>query len=264
MANRARVPIVRLALAAALCLASGPAPAAGDEPPSSTQGAVAAFMVNLRQTVSESGVRVLDEAAQWLAGLERGERVSGGLRPAIRALTLGPARRNAVASAKIVLPNTAADTAARPAGDRFLEFRAVTLTGGDRGWWFGHAPSNLGAEIGDAALDPATYLSGHLNRGPATGAALAERSLGGHDIELGLPLPPLPELQVTAGGYWWGDRSFMPVVEGYRLGLSYDLDPHLRFEGGRSDDPLHGSAGFLGLRYSVPLDTTRPPGVMPP
>jgi hypothetical protein len=30
--------------------------------------------------------------------------------------------------------------------------------------------------------------------------------------------------------------------------------PHLQFEGGGTQDPVHGNAAFVGLRYSVPLE----------
>ncbi|MDE2229199.1 MAG: hypothetical protein KGL11_09190 [Alphaproteobacteria bacterium] len=274
MANHAWLRVPRVGLVAALCgLASGTA-LAGDETPH-PHGTVTAFIVGLRQTVSESGERVLGEAARWLTKLELGTGAIRDLRPGFSALALEETRQAAIPVARM-LPLGARDSETENRTDGMLAalhrqtrlglqgLAEATVATADRGWSYGNAQSNLGAEIGGTALDPETYLAGNINRGPVTGAALAEHSLGERDIELGLPMPLLPNMHVTAARYWWGDRAFAPAVQGYRFGLTYEITQHLQFEGGRSEDTIHGVAGFFGLHYTVPLDTKRPPGVMPP
>lgn len=252
MAKDAWVRVLRLGLAVAFwAVASGMA-FAGDKP---QHAAVIGFLVGLRQTVSESGARAFDQAAQWLSKLDLGNNPAGKLHPGVNALALGAADSDLV--------QAAADTVQRPTGLGLQAWAAATVISGDRGWFIGHAQSNLSAEIGDDAVNPTTYLTANLSRGAVVGSAVVERSFGGHDLELGLPMPAMTELHVTAARYWWGDRAFLQPVEGYRVGLSYDLTPHLQFEGGRSDDQVHGSGGFFGLHYSLPLDIGRPPGVMP-
>lgn len=267
MANPARLHVLRLSLAAALYGAFGVTALAGDQP-LQPHGTVTGFIVGLRQTVSESGARVLDEAAQWLAKFEFAAP-KGDLRPGSHALALQTTGHDAIplGARTVTLTDSADSTIATASRSSHLTLQALadaTVASSDRGWSFGHARSNLGAEIGDTALDPSTYLAANITHGPAIGGALAEQSLGGHDIELGLPMPAFPDTHITAARYWWGDRAFMPEVQGYRLGLSYDLNQHLQFEGGRSEDQIHGVAEFFGLRYTLPLDTKRPPGVMLP
>ena len=270
MANHVSVGALRLTLAAAFCGLAGGTALAADAPPA-PHSAVTGFIVDMRQTVSDSSARVVDAAEQLLSKLELGGGSAGDIRPGIGALAVRGTDQVAARIAKFV-PLGAVDSdsapanvdaAKRSAGLGLQALAADTVISGDRGWSIGHARSNLGAEIGNAAVDPATYLTGSLNHGPVVGTALAEQSLGGHDLELGLPVPAMPEMHVTAARYWWGDRTFLQSVEGYRVGLSFDLNQHLRFEGGRSEDQVHGSGGFLGLHYSLPLDTERPPGVMP-
>jgi hypothetical protein len=260
--------VVRAALAVALWgVASGTA-LAGAQPPR-PQGTVVAFIVGLRQTVTDSSARVLDEAAHWLRRLELGTGPIGDLRPGINALALAAPGRAIIPVASVIprgrpRNDGSSATFAVPRQTRLglQELAAATVVSGDRNWSIGHAQSNLGAEIGETALDPEAYLTGNLTRGPAVGAAVAEHALGGHDIELSLPLPDLPSMHIAAARYWWGDRMFVEAVQGYRVGVSYDINHHLQFEGGRSEDQVHGVTGFFGLRYTVPLDTKRPPGVM--
>ncbi|MDE2165219.1 MAG: hypothetical protein KGJ66_02630 [Alphaproteobacteria bacterium] len=268
MAGYVQLRVIRVALAAALCGVPSSVALANDAPPP-RHGAVIAFIVGLRQSVTDSSARVLDEAAHWLGQLELGVGSIGELRPGISALALATPDHAMIPVARVVPlgvqnDDTEANVAVRrPVRLGLQELADATVVSGDRNWSIGHAQVNLGAEIGDTALDPETYLTGNLTRGPAVGAALSEHLLGGHDIELGLPLPDLPSMHITAARYWWGDRTFMQVVDGYRLGLSYAINPHLQFEGGRSEDQVHGIAGFFGFHYSIPLDTKRPPGVMP-
>ena len=270
MASHVSMGVLRLTLAAALCgLAGGPALA--EEALPVPHSAVTGFIADMRQTVSDSSARVVDEATQLLSKLELGGGSAGDLRPGIGVLAAKATDRVATRIAKIIPLGAVdsdstpakADAAKRPTGLGLQALAAATVISGDRGWSIGHAQSNLGAEIGDNAADPATYLTDSPNHGPVVGTALAEQSLGGHDLELGLPVPAMPDMHVTAARYWWGDRTFLQSVEGYRVGLSYDLNQHLRFEGGRSDDQVRGVGGFFGLHYSLPLDTERPPGVMP-
>jgi hypothetical protein len=186
MANPAWLRVRRAGLAAAFCgLASGTA-LAGEAPPQ-PHGTVAAFIVGLRQTVSESSARVLDEAAQWLGKLELGTGTIGDLRPGISALALQATGHAAVRVARIVPLGIrdASESDDMPAAAHrqtrlgLQALAAATVVRGDPNWAVGHAQPNLGIEIGDAAVDPETYLTGNLNRGPAVGAALAEHSLGG-------------------------------------------------------------------------------------
>lgn len=268
MAGHGQMRIVRVALAAALCgLASGTALAA--EAPAQHHGAVIAFIVGLRQTVTDSSARMLGEAARWLGQLELGSGPISGLRPGFSALALAGPDHTVIPVGRVI-PLGARDddadrgvTAHRTTRLGLQELVAATVVSGDRNWSIGRAEANLGAEMGESALDPETYLTGNITRGPTVGAALAEHALGGHDIELGLPLPDMPSMHITAARYWWGDRTFVQAVQGYRVGLSYAINKHLQFEGGRSEDQVHGVAGFFGFHYSVPLDTKRPPGVMP-
>jgi len=266
MANHAGMGVCHLALAAAFCSLAGGTALAGDEPPA-THGTVTGFIVGMRQSVSESGAHVLDEAEQLLSKLDLGSGSAGDLRQGISTLALEATDHVATRIAKFIPlganDDVPASTAKRPARLGLQALAAATVVSSDRGWSIGHAQSNLGAEIGDEAADPATYLTSNINHGPVVGTALAEQSLGGHDVELGLPLPAIPNMHVTAARYWWGDRTFLQSVDGYRVGLSYDINQHLRFEGGRSEDQVHRAGGFFGLHYSLPLDTKRPPGVMP-
>jgi len=269
MASHASMGVLRLTLAAAFCGLAGGTALAADAAPA-LHSAITGFIVDMRQTVSNSSARVVDTAAQLLSKLELDGGLGGATRPDDDVLGVTATDPVAARIAKFIPlgaaePDTAPakTNAKRPTSLGLLGLAADTVISGDRGWSIGHAQSNLGAEIGNEAVDPASYLTDALNHGPVVGTALAEQSLGGHDIELGLPVPAMPDMHVTAARYWWGDRTFLQSVEGYRVGLSYDINQHLRFEGGRSDDQIHGAGGFFGLHYSLPLDTERPPGVMP-
>jgi|SRR5579872_44047 len=270
MASHVSMGALRLALAAAFCSLAGGTALAADAPPP-PHSAITGFIADMRQTVSDSSARVVDTAEQLLSKLELGSDSDSDMRGGVGVLAVKGTDQVAARIAKII-PLGAVDSDSarangnnrkRPTGLGLQALAADTVISGDRGWSIGHAQSNLGAEIGNAAVDPATYLADSFNHGPVVGTALAEQSLGGHDLELGLPVPAMPDMHVTAARYWWGDRTFLQSVEGYRVGLSYDINQHLRFEGGRSDDQIHGAGGFFGLHYSLPLDTERPPGVMP-
>lgn len=255
-----------LAVAGATLCAVSPA-RAGDGTSSIT-----AFIVGMRQSVSDSGRRAFGEAAGALARLELGAGFARELRP---GLGLGlasdtPSRAtvpvgSAFASRTPALAGETGATTAPVPAQRRLSLQDVTdgasVTPSDHSWSLDRARANLGAEIGSDATDPVTYLTGNLYRGPNTGAALAEHAYQGRDIELGLPLTP--NLRAAVAHYWWGERAFSPTVDGYRFSLRYDLSKNLQFEGGNTQDQLHGSAGYFGIRYSKPLGLDRPPGVMP-
>lgn len=269
MASHVSMGALRLTVAAALCGLAGGTASAADAAPA-PHSAITGFIVDMRQTVSDSSARVVDTAEQLLSKLELGGDSDSDMRSGSGTLTVKGTDQVAARIAKFIpLGAAESDTAPaktdvkRPAGLGLKALAADTVISGDRGWSIGHARSNLGAEIGNEAIDPANYLTDSLNHGPVVGTALAEQSLGGHDIELGLPVPAMPDMHVTAARYWWGDRTFLQPVDGYRVGLSYDINQHLRFEGGRSDDQVRGAGGFFGLHYSLPLDNERPPGVMP-
>lgn len=250
--------------AAAIALGCVVGPAYAGDGPNSVYG----FIVGLRQSVSDGGRRAMGEAAGALARLELGAGLTRELRPGFGISSETQARAAVPVGAAFAsrTPSLAGETGATatPAQKR-LSLQDVTsgasITPSDHSWSLDRARANLGAEIGSMATDPATYLTGNIYRGPNTGAALAEQSYEGRDVELGLPLRP--DLRATVAHYWWGERAFSPIVDGYRFSLRYDLSKNLQFEGGDTQDALHGSTGFFGIRYSKPLGLDRLPGVMP-
>jgi hypothetical protein len=58
---------------------------------------------------------------------------------------------------------------------------------------------------------------------------------------------------IAGDHYWWGVRGFGPQVEGTRVSLKLSPMQHVEIEGGRASD-TRGSGGFVGVRYSLPLD----------
>lgn len=265
----ARLRGVRVAFALALTGVSGVAYAADEAAPPK---GVAGFVQEMRQSLSDTGLpRAAAAAAQWVAKAELSVATARALRPSLGMLAFATATPAAMPVGEVVAfrdraPQIEGESEANsaPARQQRLSLADISrqaVATPDRNWVLSR--SNLGAEIGTAAIDPATYLTSATGRGPAIGSALAEHSLAGHDIEIGWPMPLLPQARISAGHYWWGDRAFTPEVQGNRVSLSYALNEHLQFEGGGSRDSVHGSAGFFGLRYNVPLDTGKLPGVMP-
>lgn len=126
------------------------------------------------------------------------------------------------------------------------------------------APLNLGlVSFGAGGSDDQVWAIGHtqplasLTAGGRTehnGSTTSERALTSHDVELGLRMPMMPWNATIAGDhYWWGVRGFGPQVEGTRVSLKLSPMQNVEIEGGRASD-TRGSGGFVGLRYSVPLD----------
>jgi hypothetical protein len=230
------------------------------------------FIMGLRQSVSDTGRRAMDEAEGALARLELGAGIGQELRPGLglAAETASGAAVTVGAGFAAQVPSDQADNGA--IGASILAQKRLSLSdiamGGDvvasnRSWSLDRARADLGAEIGSAATGPDEFLASNIYRGPNTGAALAEHAYEGRDIELGMPVPLVSNLSATVAHYWWGERAFTPTVDGYRFSLRYDLSKYLKFEGGDTQDQLHGSAGFFGIRYTKPLGLDRPLGVMP-
>jgi hypothetical protein len=251
------------ALSGALVVAGTPAFAEGAAPPDGK--GISAFTLGLRQTLTEDGFsHALGAAAGWMGQLEIGLGTSRDMRPSLGLLAQETNSRTVpvmpAAKSRDRAPATEDDNSAfddPPHTQHRLSLATLsqaTVASLNHSFALGHAQANLGAEMSGTALDPASYLTGGTTRGPVVGMALAEHSLSGHDIELGLPVPYLDGARITAARYWWGDGVFTPLVEGTRVSLKMDLTPHVQFEGGATQDSVHGRAGFVGLRYSVSFE----------
>ncbi len=267
MENRALLRALQLASAAALAgaLAVAGTPAFADSAQQPEGKGISAFILGLRQSITDGGLsHAVGAAANWVNKIEIGLGASGNLRPGLgllaletnsRMIPVNPAATNRDHAA--AAEDEYAGPAASPRGQRPLSLAALSreaVATNDRSWSLGHAQANLGAEISTTALDPVSYLTDGTTRGPVVGGALAEHSLTGHDIEFGLPIPYLDGARIAAAHYWWGDGVFTPLVEGTRVSLKLEVMPHLQFESGATQDPVHGNAGFFGMRYSVPLE----------
>jgi hypothetical protein len=120
-----------------------------------------------------------------------------------------------------------------------------TSSSNDQVWAIGHAQPLASLTASGNIDNPMTEHSGTVT---------GERALTSHDVELGLRVPMMPWNATIAGDhYWWGVRSFGPQVEGTRVSLKLSPMQNVEIEGGRASD-TRGSGGFIGLRYSVPLD----------
>jgi len=267
MENRVLLRALQLASAAALAgalVSSGTPAFAGDvEHPDGKS--ISAFMLGLRQSITDGGLsHAVGAAANWMNKIEIGLGTSRDLRPGLGLLALETDSRmvpvNPAAASRDHVAATAdayAGPEASPRGQRRLSLATLsqeTVATSERSWSLNHAQANLGAETSITALDPVSYLTDGTTRGPVVGGALAEHSLSGHDIEFGLPVPYLDGARIAAAHYWWGDGVFTPLVEGTRVSLKMEVMPHLQFETGATQDPVHGNAGFFGMRYSVPLE----------
>ena len=207
-------------------------------------------------------------AANWMNKIEIGLGASGNLRPGLGLLALETNSRmvpvNPAAASRdhaAAAEDEYAGPEASPRGQRPLSLATLSrkaVATSEHSWSLSHAQANLGAEMSATALDPVSYLTAGTARGPVVGSALAEHSLTGHDIEFGLPVPYLDGARIAAAHYWWGDGVFTPLVEGTRVSLKMEVMPHLQFESGATQDPVHGNAGFFGMRYSVPLEDEKP------
>lgn len=267
MGNRALLRALQLASAAALAgaLLGAVTPAFADNAQQPEGKSITAFILGLRQTITDGGLsHAVGAAANWVNKVEIGLGASRDLRPGLgllaletnsRMIPLSPAAANrdrAAAAEDEQAGPGASPRSQRPLSLADLSREAVATN--DRSWSLGHAQANLGAETSVTALDPVSYFADGTTRGPVVGGALAEHSLAGHDIEFGLPVPYLDGARIAAAHYWWGDGVFTPLVEGTRVSLKMEVMPHLQFESGATQDPVHGNAGFFGVRYSVPLE----------
>jgi hypothetical protein len=247
------------ALSGALLAASMPAFADGPAPPAGGDGkGISAFILGLRQSLAGGGLSAVGAAAHWVNKLEIGVGTGDDMRPGLGLLALGTGSR-------LVAINPAAENRASASDGDFdgpgasprsqhplslASLSAATLSSADNGWETGHSQANFGA-------DPEADLASGVTRGPVVGSALAEHSLSGHDVELGLPLPYLDGVHVAAARYWWGDGVFSPQVQGTRVSLKMNLMPNVQFEGGATQDAVHGEGEFVGLRYNVALDNPK-------
>ncbi len=267
MENRVLLRALQLASAAALAgaLVSSGTPAFAGDAEHPDGKSISAFMLGLRQSITDGGLsHAVGAAANWVNKIEIGLGTSRDLRPGLGLLALETNSRMVPVSPAAARSDHAAAAGdeyagpeASPRGQRRLSLATLSQTAvasNDHSWSLGHAQANLGAEMSATALDPASYLTNSTTRGPVVGSALAEHSLSGHDIEFGLPVPYLDGARIAAAHYWWGDGVFTPLVEGTRVSLKIEVMPHLQFESGATQDPVHGNAGFFGMRYNVPLE----------
>jgi len=243
------------ALSGALLAASMPAFADGPAPPAGGDGkGISAFILGLRQSLAGGGVSAMGAAAHWVNQLEIGVGTGNDMRPGMGLLALetgsrlvpvNPAAANRAASSEDFDGPGASSRSQHPLSLASLSEATLSSAGND--WELGHTQTNFGA-------DPESDLMSGVTRGPVVGSALAEHSLSSHDVEFGLPLPYLDGVHIAAARYWWGDGVFTPSVQGTRVSLKMNLMPNVQFEGGATQDAVHGQGEFVGLRYSVPLD----------
>src|SRR5690348_7357820 len=113
MASNVSVGALRLTLAAASCVLVGGSALVADAPPA-PHGAVTGFIVDMRQTVSDSSARVVDAAEQLLSKLELGGGSAGDMRPGIGALAVRGTDQVAARIAKFI-PLGAVDSDSAPA-----------------------------------------------------------------------------------------------------------------------------------------------------
>jgi hypothetical protein len=196
-------------------------------------------VTGLRQSLSDNGLsQALTRARDWVKELEVSwtAHLNGHTASGIKTET-GTDRDETATTA------AAAQHAAFATHPPRIDLGLVSLGGGDtddKVWAIGHAQPL------------ASLITG--GRTEHKGSITSERSLTSHDLELGLRMPMLPWNATIAGDhYWWGVRGFGPQVEGTRVSLKLRPAPNIEIAGGRASD-TRGSGGFVGLRYSVPLD----------
>ena len=203
---------------------------------------IRAVVSGLRQSLADNGLsQALTRAGDWVKELEvswtahlNGHASSGINTEAEADADLDTGRASAAVGAKRAA--SVAHTASLNLG--LVSFG--TSDTDDQVWALGHA-------------QPLTSLTmaGSTDR---DGTTTGERSLTSHDVELGLRMPMLPWHATIAGDhYWWGVRGFGPQVEGTRVALKLSPIENVEIEGGRASD-TRGNGGFVGLRYSFPLD----------
>ncbi len=208
-------------------------------------------MTGLRQTVLENGVaHALTRASEWLKELDL-SWADGGNKGTPRGFDAA------------LDPTGQPPSAARPslAFGPYQQIRNMSWgparlganASSDGIWALGHVQPMLSNELAGSATAPGTTADPDGYRGTAE----AERALASHDVEVGLQVPFLPwSAEVAADRYWWGARDFVPQVSGTRVSLKLAPAPNVELEGGRTEDE-RGMAGFVGLRYRIPLDTPR-------
>jgi hypothetical protein len=206
---------------------------------------IRAVVSGLRQSLADHGLsQALTRAGDWVKDLEVSwtAHLNGHASSDIDTVTDADMETAALNTAAAAASH--ASFAAHPAS---LNLGLVSFgTGGDdQVWALGHAQP-LTSLTTDGNID--NPLSEH------SGAVTGERALTSHDVELGLRVPMMPWNATIAGDhYWWGVRSFGPQVEGTRVALKLSPMENVEIEGGRASD-TRGNGGFVGVRYSVPLD----------
>jgi len=224
------------AVLAALLSASGACAA----DPSPDQARIRAVVTGLRQSLSDTGLsQALTRASDWVRELEvswtahLNGHAAGGINTDADTDIAAAAATAAAAAEHVAFTS-------HPAS---LDLGLVSFgTSGsdDRVWDLGHAQPLASLIMG--------------GRTEHNGSTTRERALTSHDLELGLRMPMMPWNATIAGDhYWWGMRGFGPQVEGTRVTLKLRPIPNVEITGGRASD-TRGSSGFVGLRYSVPLD----------
>lgn len=223
-------------------LSPAPAPVTQISGLSSSGDGIRAVVSGLRQSLADNGLsQALTRASDWVKELEvswtahLNGHATGAISTEAEADTdLETAATTAVAAAKRVA------FASHPATLNLGLVSFGTSDTDDQVWALGHAQP----------LTSLTESGGDEHNGIITG----ERALTSHDVELGLRVPMMPWHATIAGDhYWWGIRGFGPQVEGTRVALKLSPMQNVEIEGGRASD-TRGNGGFVGLRYSVPLD----------
>lgn len=206
---------------------------------------IRAVVSGLRQSIADNGLsQALSRAGDWVKELEvswtahRNGRASGDI------------NTEAEADLETITPSAAvsgkhASFASHPQSLNLGLVSFGTSSSNDQVWAIGHAQPLASLTASGNIDNPMTEHSGTVT---------GERALTSHDVELGLRVPMMPWNATIAGDhYWWGVRSFGPQVEGTRVSLKLSPMQNVEIEGGRASD-TRGSGGFIGLRYSVPLD----------
>ena len=201
---------------------------------------IRAVVSGLRQSLADNGLsQALTRAGDWVKELEvswtahLNGRAASGLNSDADTDLETTVATTAVADKRAVF-------ASRPATLNLGLVSFGTSRNDDQVWAIGHA-------------QPLTSLTANGNT-DRNGSTASERALASHDVELGLRVPMMPWNATIAGDhYWWGVRSFGPQVEGTRVALKLSPIENVEIEGGHASD-TRGSGGFVGLRYSVPLD----------
>jgi hypothetical protein len=198
---------------------------------------IRAVVSGLRQSLADNGLsQALTRASDWVKDLE----VSWNAHQGGRASGIDTDTDIETAVANTAVSKHAA-FASHPASLNLGLVSFGTSDSDDQVWAIGHA-------------QPLTSLTTDNAMSEHSGSATGEHALASHDVELGLRVPMMPWHATIAGDhYWWGLRGYGPQVEGSRVALKLSPVQNVEIEGGRASD-TRGSGGFVGLRYSMPLD----------